>query len=176
MKRSFFQAVVMLILRDGCTTWMLTKQMEKKLDSNNTRMLQAIMNKSCRQHPTKQQLYGHLPPIMKTINARHWTVRYQMDTGLWDTKWTLDSEIPNWCRTVKYQIEDHEIPNWCWDVRYQINTGLWDIKFTWYSLSVTYKSMAKSMTLESMVLGLPDFQGSYKPSKIFWTIWLCYHG
>ena len=25
------------------------------------------MNKSWRQHPTKQQLYGHLPPIRKTI-------------------------------------------------------------------------------------------------------------
>ena len=36
MKRSFFQAVVMLILLYGCTTWMLTKQLEKKIDSNYT--------------------------------------------------------------------------------------------------------------------------------------------
>ena len=28
-------------------------------------MLLAIWNKSCKQHPTKQQLYGHLPPILK---------------------------------------------------------------------------------------------------------------
>ena len=70
MKRSFFQAAVMLILLYGCTTWMLTKQMEKKLDSNYTRMLQAILNKSWRQHSTKQQLYGHPPPIMKTIKIR----------------------------------------------------------------------------------------------------------
>ena len=49
---------------------MLTKWMEKKLDSNYTRMLQAILNKSWRQHPTKHQLYGHLPPITKTIKAR----------------------------------------------------------------------------------------------------------
>ena len=54
----------------GCTTWTLTKQMEKKLDGNYTRMLQAILNKSWRQHPSKQQLYGHLPPIMKTIKVR----------------------------------------------------------------------------------------------------------
>ena len=40
--------------------------MEKKLDSNYTRMLQAILTKSWRQHPTKHQLYGHLQPIMKT--------------------------------------------------------------------------------------------------------------
>ena len=39
--------------------------MEKKLGGNYTRMLQATLNKSWRQHPTKLQLYGHLPPITK---------------------------------------------------------------------------------------------------------------
>ena len=67
IKRSFFQAAVMSILLYGGTTWTLTKCMEKKLDSNYTRMLQVILNMSWRQHPTKQQLYGHLPPITKTI-------------------------------------------------------------------------------------------------------------
>ena len=42
MKRSFFQAAVMLIQLYGCTTWMLTKRLEKKLDGNYTRMLRAI--------------------------------------------------------------------------------------------------------------------------------------
>ena len=70
IKRSFFQAVVVLILLYGCTTWTLTKWMEKKLDGNYTRRLQAILNKSWRQHSTKQQLYGHLPPITKTIKVR----------------------------------------------------------------------------------------------------------
>ena len=44
--------------------------MEKKLDDNYIRMLQVILNKSWRQHPTKQQLYGHLPEIKKTIQIR----------------------------------------------------------------------------------------------------------
>ena len=57
----------MLILLHGCTTWMRTKRWEKKLDGNCTIMLQAILNKSWRQHPTKQQLYAHLPPNTKTI-------------------------------------------------------------------------------------------------------------
>ena len=70
MKCNFFQAAFMSILLYGCTTWMLTKYMEKKLDSNYTRMLWAILNKSWRQHPTKHQLYGHLLPIMKTIQVR----------------------------------------------------------------------------------------------------------
>ena len=33
-------------------------------------MLRAILNKSWRQHPTKQLLYGHLPTITKTIQVR----------------------------------------------------------------------------------------------------------
>ena len=43
---------------------------EKKLDGNYTRILRALLNKSRRQHHTKQQLYGHLPPITKTIKIR----------------------------------------------------------------------------------------------------------
>ena len=70
MKRSFFQAAVASILLYGCTTWMLTKRLEKKLDGNYTRMLRAILNKSWWQHPTRHQLYGHLPLITKTIQVR----------------------------------------------------------------------------------------------------------
>ena len=70
MKHSFFQAAVMSILLYGCTTWTLTKCMEKKLDGSYTRILQTILNKSWRQHPTEQQLYSHRPPITKTIKIR----------------------------------------------------------------------------------------------------------
>ena len=70
MKHSLFQAAVVSILRYGCTTWTLTKQPEKKLDANYTRMLRAILNKSWRQHSTRHQLYGHLPPITKNIQVR----------------------------------------------------------------------------------------------------------
>ena len=70
MKRSFFQATVTSILLYGCTTWTLTKRLEKKLDGNYTRMLRAILDKSWQQHPTRHQLYGHLPPITKTIQVR----------------------------------------------------------------------------------------------------------
>ena len=51
MKRTFFQAAVVSILLYGCTTWTLTKRLEKKLDGNYTRMLRGILNKSWRQHP-----------------------------------------------------------------------------------------------------------------------------
>ena len=70
MKHSFFQAAVVSILLYGYTAWTLTKRLEKKLDGNYTRILRAILNKSWRQHPTKHQLYGHLPLITKSIQAR----------------------------------------------------------------------------------------------------------
>ena len=70
MKRCSFQAAVMSILLYGCTTWTLSKRMEKRLDGNYTRMLRAILNRSWRQHSTKPQLYGHLPPITKTVKVR----------------------------------------------------------------------------------------------------------
>ena len=72
MKCNFFQAVVVSILLYRCTTRMLTKCIEKKLDGNCIRKLWAIFNKSWKQHCTKHQLYGHLPPISKTIQIR-WT-------------------------------------------------------------------------------------------------------
>ena len=68
--RSFFQAAIVSILLYGCSTLTLTKWLEKKLDGNYIRMLWAILNNSWRWHPTKQQLYGYLPPIMKTIQVR----------------------------------------------------------------------------------------------------------
>ena len=80
------------ILLYGCTTWMLTKRMEKKLDGNYARMLWAELNNSRKQHPTKEQLYGHLPPITKIIevrrirNAGHW----------WRTKDKLISDVLLW--------------------------------------------------------------------------------
>ena len=69
-KHRFFQAAVVSILLYGCTTWTLTKYMEKKFDDNYPRMLWAILNKTWRQNPTKQQLYDHIPPVTKIIKVR----------------------------------------------------------------------------------------------------------
>ena len=95
MKSSFFQAAVVWILMYGCTTWTLTKQLEKKLDGNYTRILRAILNKSWRQHPTKHQLYGHLPPITKTIQAR----RTRHAGHCWRSKDELISDVLLWTPT-----------------------------------------------------------------------------
>ena len=95
MKRSFFQAVVVSILLYGRTTWMVTKRMEKKLDGNYTRMLRVILNKSWRQHPIKQQLYGHLSPITKTFKIR----RTRHSGHYWRRRDELISDVLLWTRS-----------------------------------------------------------------------------
>ena len=77
VKRSFYQAAVVSILLYGCTTCKLTKRMVKKFDGNYIKMLRAILNKSWRQHPTKQQLYSQLPPITKISKLD--------EPDMWDT-------------------------------------------------------------------------------------------
>ena len=95
MKRSFFQAVVVSVLLYRCTTWTLTKRLEKKLDGNFTRMLWAILNKSRQQHPTRRQLYSHLPPVTKTIRAR----RTRHAGHYWRSKDETVSDVLLWTPT-----------------------------------------------------------------------------
>ena len=95
MKRSFFQVAVVSILLYGCTTWMLTKRLERKLDGNYTRMLRAVLNKSWRQHPTRHQLYGHLPPITRTVQVR----RTRHAGHCWRSKDELIIDVLLWTPT-----------------------------------------------------------------------------
>ena len=70
----------------------LTKRMEKKTDCNSTRILRAVLNKSWKQHPTKQQLYGHLPLTTKTIQIR----RTRHARHCWRSKDELISDVLLW--------------------------------------------------------------------------------
>ena len=92
---SFFQAAVVSILLYGGTTWTLTKRLEKRLHGNYTRMQRVILNKSRRQHPTKHQLYGHLPPITKTIQVR----RTRHTEHCWRSRNELISDVLLWAPT-----------------------------------------------------------------------------
>ena len=104
MKRSFFLAAVASILLYGCTTWTLTKRLEKKLDGNYTRMLRAILNKSWRQHFTRHQLYGHLPPITKTIQVR----RTRHAGHCWRSRDELISDVLLWIPHMAVQKQDDQ--------------------------------------------------------------------
>ena len=61
----------------------------------DTRMLRAILNKSWRQHPTRHQLYGHLPPITKTIQVR----RARHAGHCWRSRDELISDVLLWTST-----------------------------------------------------------------------------
>ena len=61
-------------------------------------MLHAVLNKSWEQHPTKQQLYGHLPPNLQTIlvrQARH-------AEHCWRSKDELINNILLWAPTHRH--------------------------------------------------------------------------
>ena len=88
MKCSFFQAAVVSILLYGCTTWTLTKRLEK-LDGNYIKMLRATLNKSW------HQLYSHLPSIMKIIQVR----RTRHPGHCWRSRDELISDVLLWTPT-----------------------------------------------------------------------------
>ena len=91
------------ILLYGCTTWTLTIRLEK-LDGNYTRMLRAILNKSWRQHPTRHQLYGHLPPITKTIQVR----RIRHAGHCWRSRDELIRDVLLWTPHMAVQKQDDQ--------------------------------------------------------------------
>ena len=64
MKRSFFQA------GSHRYCYIALHGRYKTAREETRRMLRAILNKSWQRHPTRHQLYGHLPPITKTIQVR----------------------------------------------------------------------------------------------------------
>ena len=92
IKRSFFQVAAVSILLYGCATWMLNKRIDKKHDSNHTRKWRAILNKTWRQRSTKQQLYGHLPSITKTIKV--WRTRHAVHC--WRNREELITDVLLW--------------------------------------------------------------------------------
>ena len=85
----------MSILLYGCTTRTLTKRLKKNLDGNYTRILQVILNKYWQQHPKRHQLYGHLPPITKTIQVR----RTRHAGHCWRSRDELISDVLLWTPT-----------------------------------------------------------------------------
>ena len=89
-------SAVVSILLYGCTTWTLTKWLEKKLNGNYTRMLRTILNMPWRQHPTRHQLYGNQPPITKTIQVR----RTRHAGYCWRSRDELISDVLLWTPTL----------------------------------------------------------------------------
>ena len=68
-------------------------------------MLRAILNKSWKQHPTRHQLYGHLPPIMKTIKVR----RTRHAGHCWRSRDELISHVLQWTSHMAVQKQDNQL-------------------------------------------------------------------
>ena len=105
MKCSLFQAAVVSIMLYGCTICTLIKGMEKKLDGNYIRKLRAMLNKSWRQHPTKQQLYGQLPPFTETIQVR----RTRHARHCWRSRDELISDVLLWTPSHDEQRQNDQL-------------------------------------------------------------------
>ena len=133
IKFDFFQAVVVSIQLYGCTPWMLRMHREEKLDESCARMLWAALNKSWKQHPMKQQLYGRLPPISKTIQ-----VRWKRHAGhCWRSKNKIISDVLLWtlshgCTNDGWQRRTH-LPQLCTDTRCRLEDkpGAMDDRDDW---------------------------------------------
>ena len=78
-------------------------------------ILRVISNKSWRQHPTRHQLYGHLPPITKTIQVR----RTRHAGHCWRSRDELISDVllwtPTYCRTNAGRLARAYIQQLCQD-------------------------------------------------------------
>ena len=83
-RRQLHVPLLFLVLWQGQSTYL-----------SSWRMLQAILNKSRRQHPTRHQLYGHLPPITKTIQVR----RTRHAGHCWKSRDELISDVLLWTPT-----------------------------------------------------------------------------
>ena len=108
----YWSSAIVSILLYGCTTWMLTKLIEKKLEQNCTIMRQAIVKKFWKQNPAKQRLYGHLPPISKTIQIRRtagevrWTHKWRSPHGRESVGRPTRTYLQQLCVATGYSLDD----------------------------------------------------------------------
>ena len=81
-----------------------------------------IFNKSWKEHPTKQQLYGHLPPIAKTIHKRQtqhaghcWRTKDEIIHGVLllapshgraNIRWPIRAYLQQLCVVSECRLED----------------------------------------------------------------------
>ena len=145
------------------------KRLEKKLNGNYTRTLRAILNKSWRQHPTRHQLYGPLPPITKTIQVRRtrraghcWRSRDEpiSDVLLWTPTYGR-ANAGRHARTYIHQpCEDtgcspEDLPEAMYD------REKWREKVRFIRASgTTLKNSCSTFSLITVRRGFPDFQKS----------------
>ena len=92
------------------------REREKLIDCFKSIMKKGL-NESWRQHPTRHQLYDHLPPIMKTIQVR----RTRHAGHYWKSGDELISDVllwtPTYCQAKAGQPAQTYIQQLCEDTR-----------------------------------------------------------
>ena len=78
--------------RVDTAVWMHYLDTDKTVGEKARRQLYKNIDKSWQQHPTRRQLYSHLPPITKTIQAR----RTRHAGHCWRSKDDIVSDVLLW--------------------------------------------------------------------------------
>ena len=92
LKKTFFRVTVETVLLYGSVSWTLTTHLEKKIDGAYTRMQRTALNRSWKDHHTNVELYGHIPPISKSLQQQ----RMRFPGHCWRSKEELAGDVLLW--------------------------------------------------------------------------------
>ena len=94
---------------------MYKKELEKRLDGTYTRLLMRVQNMSWKNHPTKAEIYGEIPPISVTVAQRRarfaghcLRAKDQMISDVY----TLEATMPNEREETTYLPRYHYKGHW----------------------------------------------------------------
>ena len=72
--------------------WNLIQALEKRINGNYTRMLRAILNRSCKDYPNNKDIYGNIPDICTSIRQQI----FRFSGHCWRSKLELASDVIIW--------------------------------------------------------------------------------
>ena len=70
LKIRFFRSTVEGVLLYGAEGWTLTKELERRLDGTNTKIIRAILCITCIERMTNDELYGDLEKITEVLKVK----------------------------------------------------------------------------------------------------------
>ena len=122
-----------------------------------------LLNKSWRQHPTKHQLYGHLPPITKTIQVR----RNRHAGHCWRSRDELISDVLLWTPHMAEQKQDNQLEH-----TYSSYVRIWDVALKTCQRRWTIGKNSKRGSEISVLAARHDDDDCCRHSTILTNSWL----
>ena len=121
-----------------------------KDEDNNPKTLNKsikILNKSWKQHLTKQQLYGHFPPITKTMKVR-WTRHVE---HCWRSRGELINDVLLWTPSHEQRLDNQLEPT------YSSSVLIWDVALKTYQKQwMIEKGVEKGSEISVLMARLDD--------------------